>query len=478
MFIARPFCLALLSLIAIQSAQGDESSTRDEAIAALKRAAEFYRGSVARHGGYVYYYSLDLKKRWGEGEAGPDQIWVQPPGTPTVGLAYLRAYEATRDQFYLDAATEAAEALIYGQLKSGGWQNAIHFDPTATEDAYRNGKGDGKRNNSTLDDGATQAALRLMMQVDQAHDFKHVAIHESARVALDSLLAAQFPNGAFPQVWSGPVDQSLKVRRAQYPDYDWRTEGRVKDYWNMYTLNDGLAGTVAQTLIEAHHIYSDPRLLVALKQLGNFLVLAQMPNPQPAWAQQYDYEMHPIWARKFEPPAVTGGESQDVLKTLIMIYRATGDEKYLRPIPAALAYLKSSTIDGGQKLARYYELKTNRPLYMSRQGDIYSLTYDDSNLPDHYGWKVDSKLDTIADEYDRAQSNRGDATASPRDVSSKEVRQILTTLNDEGRWISTATGERLVGQPKFKPGDQYLSSQVFSQNVTKLSQYLAAAHKP
>ena len=39
--------------------------------------------------------------------------------------------------------------------------------------------------------------------------------------------------------------------------------------------------------------------------------------------------MHPIWARKFKPPAVTGGESQDVLETLMKIYRATGDKKYL-----------------------------------------------------------------------------------------------------------------------------------------------------
>ena len=65
-----------------------------------------------------------------------------------------------------------------------------------------------------------------------------------------------------------------------------------------------------------------------------------MPDPQPAWAQQYNYDMHPIWARQFEPPAITGGESQDAIETLLKIYRATGDKKYLEPIPRALAYLK------------------------------------------------------------------------------------------------------------------------------------------
>ena len=92
-------------------------SLRDQAEAILKKAATYYRTQVASHGGYVYHYSPDLSRRWGEGVATADQIWVQPPGTPTVGMAYLAAYKATGDKFYLEAATAAAEALIYGQLE-------------------------------------------------------------------------------------------------------------------------------------------------------------------------------------------------------------------------------------------------------------------------------------------------------------------------------------------------------------------------
>ncbi len=172
---------------------------------AMKRAGNYYSAQAASHGGYVYYYSLDLGQRWGEGEATRDQIWVQPPGTPTVGLAYLKAYQATGDPDYLKAATQAAEALVYGQLKSGGWTNCIDFNPQGTRTAsYRNGKGRGK-NNSSLDDGQTQSAIRLLIHVDQAHNFKHEAIHKAAQIALDALLNAQYPNGAFPQVWTGPV---------------------------------------------------------------------------------------------------------------------------------------------------------------------------------------------------------------------------------------------------------------------------------
>src|SRR5439155_10494436 len=156
-------------------------------------------------------------------------IWVQPPGTPTVGLAYLAAYRATGDKFYLDAAREAGEALIYGQLKSGGWQNCIDFDPHGRVNLYRNGKGRGQ-NNSTLDDNISQSAIRFMARLDEALEFKDAAVHESAMIALDALLKAQFANGAFPQIWTGPVREGEapaepNSKKASYPDYDWRTEG-------------------------------------------------------------------------------------------------------------------------------------------------------------------------------------------------------------------------------------------------------------
>jgi len=91
-----------------------------EALKALERATEFLR-SISTHGGYLWKYSEDLKERWGEGKASQTQIWVQPPGTPSVGMIFLRAYEVTGDKRYLEAAKEAGDALAWGQLESGGW---------------------------------------------------------------------------------------------------------------------------------------------------------------------------------------------------------------------------------------------------------------------------------------------------------------------------------------------------------------------
>lgn len=464
--------VALLSSSFESFANADETLQR-EARAAMLKAATYYYENVATHGGYVYHYSLDLQTRWGEGLASKDQIWVQPPGTPTVGMAYVKAYNATGNQYYLDAAVDAAEALVYGQITTGGWTNCIDFDPRGSRvAAYRNGNGKG-RVTSSLDDGQTQSAIRCLILVDEATKFQNTKIHESVMIAVDALLNAQFDNGAFPQVWQGPLDTHQPVKPAQYPDHDWRTEGKIKEYWYLYTLNDNVLGYTVDTLLEAHRVYQDDKYLHAVKKAGDFLLLAQMPDPQPGWAQQYNYDMEPVWARRFEPAAMASDETQEAISTLLQIYEVTGDKKYLEPIPEAIAWLNRIRLPDGE-LARYYELKTNRPLYMRRAGKVYSLTNDDANLPDHYGWKIEPRMIPLQKRYEAAKAGHTLPNSVSAQTLERLVRGVIESLDAQGRWVSTAKGEgRLVGQPKIFPGDKYLSSDQFSQNLELLAEYLS-----
>ncbi|MEQ1852151.1 MAG: pectate lyase [Chthoniobacteraceae bacterium] len=461
----------LAAILCVASSLAEDAPLSQQAIATMKRAATFYRTKVATHGGYVYYYSPDLSVRLGEGKATAEQIWVQPPGTPTVGAAFLKAFGATGDAFYLDAAREAAEALVFGQLQSGGWQQCIDFDPRGSKAAQlRNGKSRG-RNHSTFDDGISQSALRFLMHADKALGFRHAGIHEASEVAREAVLAAQFPSGAFPQVWSGPVAPHPAVK-ANFPDYDWRTENRIKEYWDLPTLNDNLASAVLRTLEDAVAIYDDRRCRAAIAKLGDFLILAQMPEPQPGWAQQYDTKMRPVWARKFEPPAIAGRESEDAIETLLAVHRITGDAKYLEPIPRALAWLRRSLLPDG-RLARYYELKTNQPLYMTRD---YLLTHDDSAVPEHYGWKTSSKLGALENAYAAAKAGRPKPVASVAPAAAA-VRQIVASLDAEGRWLSTYEGQGLTGQPKFKAGERFISSETFGANIEALAEFIGASGK-
>ncbi|GMU21987.1 MAG: hypothetical protein AMXMBFR13_20750 [Phycisphaerae bacterium] len=464
--------------ILVTAVQAEDPSLPDQSVQAMHRATEFFRSRVSTEGGYLWRYSEDLSRREGEGKASATMVWVQPPGTPSVGMAYLDAYEATGDEYFLKSATETAEALVRGQLRSGGWDYRIEFDPQQRKRyAYRvDGEQPAERNVSTLDDDTTQAALRCLMRVDEALGFKHERIHEAALYALTHLIDAQFPNGAWPQRFEKATDPSrYPVRKASYPD-SWSRTFPDDRYSGYYTLNDRAIPDMIDTMLEAGRIYQEKRFRDSAERGGGFLLLAQMPAPQPAWAQQYDMDMHPAWARKFEPPAVTGGESQAVMRTLLMLYRETGDRKYLEPLPRALAYLRDSRLADGQ-LARFYELKTNRPLYFTRED--YELTYSDADMPTHYSFKTADQTGAITREYERLlnmdpEELQATTRASKPRMSrglEQQARAVIAALDEHGRWVEEG---RLRYHGEDDPTRRIIDCQTFITNMKALSNYLAA----
>ena len=50
----------------------------------MKRATRFMADEASVGGGYVWSALPDFSRRWGELEAKPTMIWVQPPGTGTM----------------------------------------------------------------------------------------------------------------------------------------------------------------------------------------------------------------------------------------------------------------------------------------------------------------------------------------------------------------------------------------------------------
>jgi hypothetical protein len=410
-----------------------------------------------------------LEFREGEGKADDRTGWVQPPGTPHIGEAYLYAYESTGDSYYLDAARETAQALVRTQLQSGGWTYRIHFDDESrAKHAYRaDGRTEGQ-NVSTLDDDTTQAALRFLMKVDKATSFADDALHECVMYGLDALLAVQYPNGAWPQRFNAPPDASeFPVVKASYPE-SWPREFPGRDYSRDYTFNDNTIADVIETMLDAADVYGDDRYRAAAMKGGDFMLLAQMPDPQPAWAQQYDRNMHPVWARKFEPPAVTGGESQGVMRCLIALAQRTGEKRFLEPIPTAIAYLRTSELPDG-RLARFYELQTNTPLYFTKD---YQLTYENDDMPTHYSFIGGSALDAIEAAYKAVLDGKPSTKESPAAVpSAEDLQTLIASLDERGAWVES-------GGMKYHDGTdvtQVIDCRTFATNVRILARYLAVA---
>ena len=567
------FFTAILAGFGLSACSPDEAADqpasvgREEVERELCRAVEFFRSRVSNQGGYHFRYSSDLSYGRSESAEGLSQVTVQRGGTPVVGMAYLQAYEVTRDVLYLEGAREAALVLARGQHCSGGWDYIIELDPTKRNDyPYRvdgdcleryRPKPDGAAGKpppqTTLDDNVTQAAVRLLMRVDRELKFQDEVIHEAALYALDQLILAQYPNGAWPQrYFVFPDPDAFSVKAASFPD-SWPRVWPGPDYRSHYTLNDNAMLDMIDAFLEAARIYGEPRYRVAAEKGGDFLLLAQMPEPQPAWAQQYDVDMHPAWGRIFEPPSVTGSESQAVLKVLLVLYRETGKKKYLEPIPRAIDYLQRSGLDvrGSSILsrsrgcspdelcvARFYELRTNRPLFISKGSrvrvrggksellDGYELTYSNEKVITHYGlWTSGRQLDQIAEEH------RGLLSADPSTVRRPErlhglspweggpsgpsddelvaqVRETLASLDSRGAWVEEGNigkadnvvslfaaeemvvtiGDQVlplrenqtlsVFRGEQRPLERIISSNTFARNVGLLVAYLGQARRP
>ena len=455
-----------------------------EVRAAMQRAVTFFREHAAAGGGYVYQLSEDLSKREGEGRVGPTTAWVQPPGTPAVGMGYLQAHQKCGDPLLLDAAVETANALVRGQLNSGGWDNRIEFDPAERQKyAYRvdSDAGRKRRNTTTFDDDKSQSAIRFLMQLDRELGFKNESIHDAVTYALDAVIRSQYSNGAWPQRYDEfpQASGSTIQRRASIPK-TWSRTFPGKKYAGFYTLNDNTISDLIETLLDAWNIYGEARYLSAAQRGGDFLLLAQLPEPQPGWAQQYDKEMHPAWARKFEPPAITGAESQGVMRTLIDLYRRTAADnedadRYLEPLPRAIAYYRRSLRSDG-RLARFYELGTNRPLYFTKD---YELTYSDDDVPTHYAFVVSSKLDRIEDELARVRQTPPEKLWRPptskRGRRSKQLdqraMQIIENLDSRGAWVEQ-------GRLRYHGDDdatrKVIRSDTFIKNLQVLTDWLGS----
>jgi hypothetical protein len=314
------------------------------------------------------------------------------------------------------------------------------------------------------------------MELDKTLDQSDAAIHEAAQFALDRLVAVQYPNGAWPQRFVTPPDpEQFPVRKASYPE-TWSRTYPGSGYSAFYTFNDNAINDVIDVMFLAGRIYNENRWTQSAIKGGDFILLAQMPEPQPAWAQQYDADMHPAWARKFEPPSITGGESQGVLRALLQLYRQTGEGRFVEPIPRAIAYFRRSLLPGG-RLARFYELKTNRPLYFTKK---YELTYDDGDLPTHYGFKLGQSLDRIEQEYQRLleispEQLQPSPPSNPGKPSRRliaQVESVVGALDDQGRWVEDG---KLSYHGSDDPTRRIIDCRTFISNLGILSSYLATA---
>jgi hypothetical protein len=169
------------------------------------------------------------------------------------------------------------------------------------------------------------------------------------------------------------------------------------------------------------------------------------------------------------------------MQALMDLYVETGEEKFLKPLPAAVAWFKRSEIAPG-KWARYYELKTNKQLFGDRDGKIYYRLQDISEERQHgYSWQGDYHAPRMLSLYEKLQSKGRETLLRERDAkllkrrpaSAKSleplVSEVISTLDAQGRWV-------VKGHAKHRNWEfnDRVDTELFVKNVRVLCDYIEA----
>ena len=455
MFRAAVLALAVLVVQPITGLEHQKPAaqpSRAEVLAAMKRATTFMVERVSNRGGFVWAYSPDLSKRWGEMEARASMIWMQPPGTATVGHLLLDAYHATGDEYYYQAAERTTRAVIWAQLPVGGWNYiADYAGEQSLKDWYATIGKHGWRleefqhywGNATFDDVTTIDAARLLlrMYLEKRDPAYRPALDKAIKFVLDS----QYPMGGWPQ------------RYPAKPDF-------IPDYTSFITFNDDVAGENIDFLLQCYQTLGDNHLIdPILRGMQAFLVL-QGGQPQPGWALQYTLDYKPVGARTYEPDAYVTHTTATNIALLLRFHRLTGDSKYLSRIPEALDWLEKLTLPAGvapsgRTHPTFVEIGTNKPLYVHREGSNiangrYFVNYDPTRTIGHYSAFRKVDVAALRAQYDKqrvmtpAEAGKGSPLVDPNapplpryfaldPAATEGAAQVIAALNADGAWITS-----------------------------------------
>ncbi len=447
----KHFLVLLLSISLYCSSASDLSK---KAEASLKKGVSFFH-SINAHGGYVYYVTPDLSMRWGESPADEHVIEVQPPGTPAVGLSFLKAYQTTGDSKALEAAKDAAYALINGQNKNGGWDHTIDFKDLSNETV-------------SFDDDQTQTAVSFLMALDQEID--DPKLDAAVKKSLDMMIRTQMDNGGWP--------------------HKWPEQGNYHDY---ATFNDEGINDCLRVMMEAYQYYGNNESVEkSLRKAARFMMISQLPPPQPGWAQQYNEYLQPAWARTFEPASLCPSVTIKNINSLIDLFLVLDQGTLLEPIPDALLWLNDIRLENGL-WARFVEIGTNKSLYYDR-GRIRVNSVEELH-PERrtgYGYETNiaAQIERGTKRYQMAielgREGLLKAENPPKTMESAtrrlaelegQVQQIIDSQAKNGGWITKddrfkrdmPRGVRWNGE--YDVMDR-ISSSVFNRNVAVLSEYI------
>lgn len=310
-------------------------------------------------------------------------------------------------------ARALAENLLLYQLPSGGWpKNTDMARPlSAADKAQLTKRTDAE---ATIDNGATTGEIRALATI-------HVATGEArfraaAEKGIAYLLTAQYANGGWPQYFP--------LRSGYYRRITFNDQAMVR---TLELLDDVAAA-------RSPYGWTEPTLRTrareAVRRGVDCILRCQIVTAgvRTAWGAQHDeVTFAPAAARAFEPVSLASAESVGIVRFLLRDERPAPE--VVAAVNAAVAWLRAVRIDGavwetvdapnlpkgrdrvfrrdpaaGPLWARFYEIGTNRPIFIGRDREIhYAVDEIEHERRIGYAWYNDNARSLLEREFPRWQ---------------------------------------------------------------------------
>ncbi len=294
-------------------------------------------------------------------------------------------------------ARQLADNIVSFQTPAGGWSKNFNtadhhrkpgeaFAPDSNLSRYLTpGDNDAPHDAhwsyiGTFDNNASIGELRFLAKVASVADDPTGAPYRAAFVrGLNWVFNAQYPNGGWPQIF--PLDGG---------------------YHDAITFNDGAMTNIIEFVRDVANgrgefawVPAELRRRAAASEARGVQCILDcqivLDGRRTVWCQQHDLlTLAPTSARNYEMPSQTGGESAGLM--IFLMELPNPNPAVVRAVHAAAHWFEQTALHGvaftrapdgsGRKLlaapaatepiwARYYELKTDRPIFGDRDKSIH-----------------------------------------------------------------------------------------------------------
>jgi len=315
-------------------------------------------------------------------------------------------------------ALRIADNVLLYQRDSGGWPKNIDMAAPLSDREREQLIKQRSATDSTIDNGATYTQLAFLAKV---HQLQPRSIHREAFLkGFDYLLKAQYDNGGWPQF---------------YPD--------LNGYYRHITFNDGAMIGVMKLLRDvtnekpAYSFIDEERRAKAEKavQKGIECILKTqviIDGHRTVWCAQHDeVTLKPAPARTYELVSLSGHESVDIVRFLMSI--TNPNATVVEAIEGAVTWFQKSQLHGVRWVekkdsskpegtdrvvvkdpnapplwARFYELNTNRPIFVGRDGVVkYEVAAIEHERRNGYAWYVEEPAKLLNKDYPEWRKKNG-----------------------------------------------------------------------